>query len=361
MQAFLKNSLFYSIIFSIFCFLLSLCIYELFGTKQAFYTEYEICLIEEKLDAFHQQPTSINTIFIGSSKSYRGIVPNILDSTGYFSSYNAAIPGILPYRYYDYLDAVMTDVQKLNTLVIELGPLAKIGTNYDAPAQINANSFHEIYAALDYIDNNVNDFWENLKYKTGYITLLLYKYTGFGIAKRLRLLSGIEVSEQKTGCVSFDFIASRGYYSLDQQVLDQGVQAGDLIKRRNKFLKGASIPPNQFFKQKGKVKGLPAVNAYTPDQLTLDLAQRIKKHQSKVENIIFLIPPRATQVKALKKQAAFFKSKGHCILDYSDPEQFPGLYTTQVSFDRAHLNERGAAYFSTLLARHLRDKKKYCR
>lgn len=74
----------------------------------------------------------------------------------------------------------------------------------------------------------------------------------------------------------------------------------------------------------------------------------------------FFISPRATQVKALKKQAAFFRSKGHCTLDYSDPEQFLGLYTTEGSFDRAHLNERGAAYFSALLAKHLRNQK-YCR
>lgn len=364
MKRFLKNVALCIAIFAGISLLLSVCIYSVFDDRKSYFEEYETCLVRNKIQAFRENKAQYNTIFFGTSKIHRHIMPEVIDSVlGNTKSFNAGAPSFYPYRLFDFIEQTLVDSPRFENAFIELNVLGEIGPNYDAPASIFSYNFDRIRSALTYLEENKASKKSARSYKTSLARLALYKYFGFSIAKRVHTAVGISTaSVANIYCESPNFLKTTGgVHTLD----DEAQINKEMLSRKEEMLKSVAQNPDKF-----KGKGLRVINSTSPadkvnyaeTQYFKTLLQTTRHLQKNAKNVYFIISPRPRREwwPIFKGHKQELEKLGFCVFDFSDPNRYPDFYNVENSFDKAHLNEKGAILFSKTLASEVLARQAQC-
>lgn len=350
MKRFLKEILGYAFLALVVCTLLSILLYEVPAHEDT-YLNNEICTVSQKIEAL-QAKSDYNTLFFGSSKTFRDIDPNIINTVAGTNTYNAGVQGLFFPRLKNFIiKALQEKGNKTQKVVIEITPFAQIGKNTTSVPFMNAVEPSTVNLVTDYVSTEKLGMIEKAKYAYGYTMLYLHKYIGFKSILRIREHLGIHSVAEKTNCMGVDYNDVKGFISLDEQKSIPGNFFNDLQSRRDQLL---AYTDKKELKTKFTYDASKfSTSIETSMQSELDAV--LESITPLADEIIFMIPPRQnlSYLESLLKQKNYLENKGYCVLDYSNPKQYPTLYTKEGSFDLFHLNEKGTKVFSKILAQSL--------
>jgi hypothetical protein len=350
MKRFLKEILGYAFLALVIFTLLSILLYQVPAHEDA-YLNNEICTVSQKIEAL-QTKSDYNTLFFGSSKTFRDIDPNIINTIAGTNAYNAGVQGLFFPRLKNFItEALQQKGNKTQKIIIEITPFAQIGENTTSVAFMNAIEPSTANLVGNYVSTEKLGAVEKAKYAYGYTMLYLHKYIGFKSILRIREHLGIHSVAEKPDCMGIDYNDVKGFISLNAQKDVPGNFFNNLQSRRNQLLDYTEKKElkTKFTYDASKF----SISIETSMQSELDAV--LESISPLANEIIFMIPPRQnlSYLESLLKQKNYLESKGYCVLDYSNPTQYPTLYTKEGSFDLFHLNENGTKVFSKILAQSL--------
>lgn len=302
---------------------------------------------EQKFNYFSSTTQGYNTVFFGSSLTFRQINPQQFDSTlkdlG-IKSFNCGAPGISnPEQYYLYEKFLENPTSGIHYAFMELRPISSIsGINL----WTTRNYYWHSPSWLLYIYNYLIHSDLPLKHKIGfgvtYSFTSLIKYTHIGT-----LDLSPEHVEHPEELIGYNH---DGFLSLDDQLkLTPGND--DYHKRKREFAADTILLQqriNQSILDFGKTD---YQNWLNRAHLT-KTNQLISDSQAKGIHLIFIIPPMLPEyreVLALKEALP----ENH-VIELADINKYPEFYLRENLFDHGHLNAVGASLFTGELGDELR-------
>ena len=344
MKEFIKEIFIKGAIVLLFCISTSALIYQLDFDHYDF---YELPEVVNRKNNFNQFENNINTVFVGSSRIFRHIDPEVFDSITGLSSYNLGYAGLFPFRSYDFLEKLAIEDTQIKNIFIELAPLALLGQNFNTEPFIHSIDLKKFSIALSFSNNEVYTKQEQLKYTLGYSMLFFYKYSGLGVSKYLNqtIFKTADFRENRDS----DNIYTQGYLSLDDDLKSHGSDYQNLQVRRDEF-HGNSQKWLNLYRSANESYLKDPVTMIQKDDFTEyieNVADSLVKRGIKVH---FIISPR--QVKSdlyyLRNQKKWLED--YKVYDFSDANEYATIFTESTSFDRVHLNEDGAEELTEILA-----------
>lgn len=330
--------------FSVFAFLLLSAIVLLntvlwrladSGSRYESFQNLEEKQLVDKYNSFLQLDSmqSFNTLFFGTSKIYRHLDPLLFDSlTNNSRTYNLAFGNLFPFRLYDAIEAVMeVKLRKDVSIFIEIAPIGKVGDNYDVvPIQKSID-----FDRLTITNNYLQVFESKGNISATFLAAckaLTWKYTAPSLMQKyLSLDNDKAATHRPLG------IARNGFVPLD-------VETDQVILERHRPVKYPHPPitkpllvDNKFF------------------DYILETVTRLK--QLGVKQVYFVVPPRIYRsdhllIASIKEK---LKQKGLVVFDLSDAKKYPEFYESDLSYDKTHLNLKGARRFTLELANAVRQ------
>jgi hypothetical protein len=264
------------------------------------------------------------------------------------NAYNLGYAGLFPYRSYDYLNYLALEESKsVKKVFIELSPIALLGQNYNTDPFIYSANLRQYLEVVDFCFEGPHSIPIKIKYLGGYSLLVAYKYLGIGASNYLnRCLYGPSIFDTipKNQMPAYQ----KGFLSLDEDFAAKGDNFEDLISRKKDFNKHYKKELNKY--KNAYNSFLSSSKKYSIDKFSLYIIEQAKMLESQGIEVAFIISPRQElgdllYVKNQKKILGDFK-----VHDFSNPDEYPALFTRENSFDRVHLNEQGATLFTKYLA-----------
>lgn len=291
-----------------------------------------------KYETFKQrdQVNDFNTLFLGSSRIYRHINPQLFDSlTGTTKSYNLAFSNLFPFRLNDFAVKVLNDKKRNDvTVFMELAPIASVGKNFNSMPIKKSVTIDRVQTAGSFFKTfskggSVAGYAEQVRYMQAFF----WKYGSPGTVQQyVQKITALKQNEIKNEV--------NGYYALDQETsaefLDRKLTTTDTLALtfQNPVLQRVD------HLMKGK-------DPYFDNLMALTV--RLKNAGAK--EIIFVIPPRIEgHVTFIAAYYQKLEAAGFRIINLSQPDKFPELYKLEYSYDHAHLNNTGARYLTRYLA-----------
>ncbi|HMQ48408.1 MAG TPA: hypothetical protein PKA00_13350 [Saprospiraceae bacterium] len=350
MKRFIKRIAFWGLLALTLNVLVAMVVYSL--RHDDYYEDYEVCLLMEKQEALFEKGDSANTVFIGTSKTHRQIIPTLFDSLvpGAYA-FNLGQGSLTAPRNLDFTNHLLEKKSDFKAIFLELAVLDRMLSNYQSDPVIQYMSPYRYALGLDYALHYKNIDWqEKWNYFKYYSLAFFYKYLGFSSQKRIKLLLNIPVYEPEQECAKFDVRANRGFYAVDQDLREH--QGADLKSRRKSFLQNP-LPQGLYVGAKTAKK----IDASLFNQ---EFRTNLKNWKKNNIPVYFILPPRAYKVElyVLEQLKAIAQEEGFPVLDFSDPKQYPELYQVANSFDNAHLNYEGAKIYTRLIAEKYASLKK---
>jgi hypothetical protein len=333
MKQFLINILLFTLLLAVYTFIVNLLpVKELSGNDHN--------LQKEKY--FYSIKNNYNTIFLGSSRTFRHINPAVFDSI--LNSRNIPVKSFnfgTPATYYPecfyILNKLVDNNNHLQYVFLELQQVNDIG-------KIN------LFASKTY-------YYLNLKYLdfvTQYAIFsqmnLLHKlsFTGkYYLAYLYKLFAGkYNAILQKQSSGKYVLGKNKnGFLSLDEHINLKTAEYKEINNNRKKLLKDtlalkkrAEISVNQFSNK----------TAYNNAFFTNYLINLVNQLAQNNIHLYFIIPPR------LKSYHEFISLQNseiaNRIIQLADASEFPMFYQFKYSFDIGHLNEQGANIYTQILA-----------
>lgn len=344
MKKFLKRIAFWGLLALALNILLAIAVYSI--RPDAFYKHYEVCMLLQKQEILLQNPDRYNTVFIGSSKTFRHVNPMVFDSLNNRAgtSFNLGQNGLKAPRNYDFLNQLLQQKSDYEAIFFELIMLDNILENYQSDAIIQSMSLNRCLQAYEQAFKNKSLKLEiRFRYFKYYTLALGYKYIGFSMIKRLKLLLGIPIQENPVDCAAFDLNQYQGFISMDEE-LDL-TQQYELVGRRKLFLDRPF--QSSLYKGLGDEKIAPKNSL-----VNREFEAHLERWKAQGLPIIFIVPPRtySFELEMLGQFKALAEKEGFPVFDFSNQEQYPELHNFENSFDHPHLNKNGAYVFTQLLA-----------
>ncbi len=340
-------------LFWFFSFLITIIIYN--SSNKNFYTDYELPPIISKLNIYKTEPTILNTLFIGSSLTYRQIIPSLFDSITGNSSFNLGFESLFPYRSYDVLDRAlgMKRSSSIENVFIELAPPDFIAENYDNSAFIYSINFKRYFESMQTVFNPNLSLAAKFYIFKYWNLCFLYKYSGFSVSKYCKLIfCGPDKKDLANKKLENLIMETKGYVDLNTQ---EEKLNGSISKNRKDFItKGNQINAGLIKKYKNTFKKTNSVDAFT--SYVINRAGQLKQ---KGLNVYFIIPPRKLVfINYSLYQKSFLEHNGFHVLDLSSPVLYPQFYDYNFSFNETHLNAKGAILYTRDLASAYEKAKK---
>jgi hypothetical protein len=301
---------------------------KIFSAKYAFYKEHE---------------KDYNALFMGSSRTYREINPEVIDAAlpglG-LNSINLGAPAtFIPESVYlmDMLLANKSSGSPLRIVFMELTELSTVKfVNWFTP-----RSFY-------YLDNkHLGLVWRVIMSNDNMSRRMqverMYPFLQGYVLKNLFLLPELQVEPQSQDALGLDH---KGYYPLDWDLQQNNTPR--LLERHNLFTKDTSgIQTRIAAQQKEKVHGVG--QAYI-DYLNefIDTANRYGVR------VYYVIPPKLRNYQALREAIPHIRD--YRVIDMGSYARYPDLYQAKYWFDEGHFNSAGANLFSTYLAEAILEK-----
>jgi len=319
-------------------------------------------IIDQKKNWLNQHRDEYNMLVIGSSRVYRQVDPEILDSLVItpekIKSFNFGVNWLfIPETFYVFNNLVKKEGLKYNYVIIELSKIRSIDyanfyttrtiywtnfSNYSFAVKAIASSnfaIHEKVATIlaysvNYIGNLIN---------LGYITeALSYK-------AHLPLYAGFPEMGAK----------SNGYNTLTTQPIGSSFSKEENTEARHlKFLSDTSavtrrlhMSTRQFDKFEKNPELLKRYNKYYADHLN----KMIDEAKNNGTHLVFLMSPRVDLNQYNELIPLFNNINPAHQIEISDGRKYPELYMAANSFDETHLNTEGAKIYTTILATKMNE------
>ncbi|MGC1310048.1 MAG: hypothetical protein WA885_22700 [Phormidesmis sp.] len=337
MKAFLQKIAIFSSIFGLSIFSLNYLIFvfekqyvgnETYSRKYSFLTQ-------------HQK--NFNAVLLGSSLTYRQISPKTLDASltqCKTSSFNLGANGMFnPETYYLY-ESLLDELPEngLDYAFLELEDIQNIEAQNLATARSYYwHNWRYLLFSIDYIlDSNKSLALKSELLREYFLSYVYKVFLGF----RILLAESPEDTQAWK---------QNGFYAFDDQMNDpQAALAvrNSLKKESIAFLKDTSVLKGQVLAaEKGSFKA-PEGSANVAH--LHKLLSLIKKSKAKGVHLIFFVPPRlSSYIEAAAIAQALPKEN---VIEVFDPIKYPELYQPDLSFDKGHLNAKGAEIFTKIFA-----------
>ena len=349
MRSFLSKLFLYSILLGICLFITSLMIYR---DNDTYYEYYEQENVLGSLNHFLDHKDHYNTVFIGSSKTYRHIIPLLFDSltTNNTKSYNLASEALFPFRTFEVLDRAVANNDSLRTVVLELTPLALNKMNYNKKPAMFVTTPARTLKVVSMAAQTRLSVLKRVQYLVDYSRTFVYKYLGFGARYHFEIIAGLHADQNRQVSLAKEITANNGHLSLDEQMHLWGNESQ---KRKyaeflaNPVIIGAST------------KSITPDSSRATDKYTDLLVDYVHLLNARGIDVFFYISPRlskknATYIYDQKERLSQFAP----VIDISSPEKYPALYSVEYSHDRSHLNSDGAEFATIEVAKQFNQHRK---
>ena len=343
MNSFLRTVLLFVLVFSGLAFLVTSLLYSRFPDR---FDYLESALFVQKFEHVYDAE-DYQTIFVGSSLTYRQIDPILFDSlVGDVASpsFNLGEAGMFPTRSLKVAERlILNPPHPLKYLFLELNRLDYVQDNFSSPEIMFALDHADFYFCFLTILESGLRIDKKLYYSAQYARAYLYKYLGFGYYDLLtRKPSKARLKK------SDDFWGHQpsGFLSKDVQ-LSLGLGAKSMTEDRARFLADTAVVGKNLKMIQKKYRN--PTGAYSLTYLN-KLKTIISEAESKGIEVILVLPPRGSAVTYDMCLPIFQHLPYSHRIDLADPVAFPRLYTYEYSFDKIHLNSSGAKAYTEYLS-----------
>lgn len=301
------------------------------GSNTLFHSQYE---------TYKKSTVPYNTLFVGSSRTYRHIDPHVFDSICMqkgIRSFNLGSPATFNPEAFYLLEKIMSEKKPpVQNIIIELGQINFIkAVNWFAPQSYYYLDYSLFRSSMEIIWTQPDiPLWRKMVNAWPYVQGFIINHTFY--------YPPLQVTEEKE---AYNGYLKNGYYSLDDEVVDFSPKG--LVARRLTFLSDTSVLQQRAAKQ---LIG----QQYPPHEMyAMYLNELIEQTAAKNVNLYFIIPPKLQKYSALQKIASRIK-RGH-VMDLGSAAQYPEFYMAQYSFDIGHLNRDGAKLYTQYAAEAFMD------
>ncbi len=305
----------------------------------------EINVITSKLENFPKNKDKYNTVFIGSSKIYRHIVPTefdkLMEKRGKnIKSYNFGIHGMSPLESYFFIKKILAMKPKnLEYVFIEL-EIIRLNANENLRTNraIYWHSLEHTFWVYDLILDSQASLREKYDLLKIHTVPLIYNLGNIGkIDGLIQRINNNPGNQDKRNMVMQNPDID-GYLPLHREI--------DVIfqQRHQDFLDNLDT-----YYEKVNLLTQPSDTVVTLNptllQVTKDIVQTVKDSDV---TPIFIIAPLLEK----RENLIALSTKGYVptLFSFNNPIEYPRLYDPKLRFDMVHLNEKGAREFTQLLA-----------
>ena len=304
-------------------------------------------IIHAKYEAYEAQADEVNTLLIGTSRTYRHLDPallaevtaNVTDGPLDVRAFNLGAPAYYYPKSGRLYRAILADKPPaLEHVLFEFGRI-------DLPRQRNLHTTRHIYwYDLSETVFLVRHSWtldipqrRKLTFAQRHVVSWLEKQANFGLGVALLdyALGGVESEARWLGA------RGDGFYPLDAALTDGAV---DVRARRNEFLASPNEVDERRVESQAAYEAGLARNTYSAPLLARYL-ELIELSEQQGVQLVFYLPPRlGTDYRELVP--VFEQLPPAHRFDLAPPLEHPLYYAEEYSFDVGHLNQAGAQRFT---------------
>ena len=319
-------------------------------------------IIDQKKNWLNEHRDDYNMLVIGSSRVYRQVDPEILDSLVIapekIKSFNFGVNWLfIPETFYVYDNLVKKEELKYNYVIIEISKIRSIdfANFYTTRTKYWTNFSNTIFAIKAIWSSNFaihEKVATVLSYSVNYLSNLInlgYFTEAFSYTTNKSLYAGFpDMGEQKNG-----------YNTLTTQPIGSSLSKEENTEARHKkFLSDTSVVTNrlsmstrQFDKFEKNPQLLNRYNTYYANHINkmIDDAKKNGTH------LVFLMSPRVDLNQYNELIPLFNNIQPAHRIEISDGRKYPELYLAANSFDETHLNTEGAKIYTTILATKMNE------
>jgi len=303
-----------------------------------------------KVEYYKKNISNYNTVFIGSSTTYKQIMPTVFDKqtkrSFQIKSFNMGSQAAAPPESYVFFENLISmKSSNLKYVIVELRDIAKIWENNLHSHRITYwYSIDSYIFAVNSILNSLimeNDAKkQEIKYHTvGFLENIFNIGTIKSVIEHQIESEALTMSERKeTLGENYD-----GFVPLEPD--NPGLQ-----QRNKQFLKDTTklykkgIAMNQLFSDPGTFE-----KGYNKIHLK-KINKMIEYSKKKGIHIIFLLQPKQTPNRYLELLPIYNQIDDQHKIELADSRKYPQLYLAKNSFDNGHLNIEGARKLTSILA-----------
>jgi hypothetical protein len=325
----MKSFIFKSIIY-FFTITITILLFNSFFIKKRSYEYGEFADFRGRLKFLKENNSNFNTIFVGSSRVRHHIKPNVFDSICGTQSFNLGSNGMFAPATYAMAEQLLIDNSlKIDNLLLDFTFVKSIsrylGTEKSHYWITPKNYSNTIHMILNSRKNKID------KYELGkqYSIALANKLFSFGKPVFLYKHNITNISDYE--------VNNSGYYSLDYQLKFHPNERTQ--KSRFNFLKDSSGLEKQ------KIKNSERRVLKQNQGLKNKIDQLLSLAKDKKINLVFFLQP-STNFDEVFSDFMLTIPPNHRI----DLTQNNELILAKNHFDISHLNDKGAYYFTSLLA-----------
>lgn len=305
---------------------------------------------DAKLAAFEQRKQSIDVLFLGSSRTYRGFVPEVFErelaARGHsFTAFNFGVMGNRASESLEILKRVQrmqpgrlawifVDPEPLDMLIDEPQPRTRRVIDWH-DAQACADVARLVRASGRPLRDQARLLWQQW-------IPFSYHQLNVGAAQpwlNALLGRGFDAEQQA------EFLGPRGdgYRAMDEDILERAARGdayGELLVER--------FPAQvaRLSQQRSRLE-LPGPSLAAERAV---FYQRLESLSAELgAGTVFVVQPTVTPREDLPRAAS--QGLVEHLLDYGDPRAHPELYTLESRYDVAHASPSGAEAFTRALAR----------
>ena len=284
-----------------------------------------------------------NTVFLGSSRIYRHVIPSLYDSlVQNANSFNLGAPSTFSPQTYYLLENIIHDKQfdSLKYCFIELTGVDSISGHLLHQPQAN------YWLSPEYFMFSMSEIIGNpyLSYRSR--ALISKNYTLSFLDNILNLGHYKDIILKRKAYFRLSNTKNKGFLSLDdvlknatsQEVKEKFMERKMSIEQNPELLNKrakAILSAHQLKQKKINQVHLKKIN------------ELIDKCQSENVQLIFVLLPKYYSLEAISLISAIPKEN---VIDLSNPAEYPEFYTKKYSFDIGHLNYKGARRLTRTLA-----------
>ncbi len=305
--------------------------------------------ITPKLTFFEENKDRYDVIFIGSSRTYRHIMPSVFDrylqKEGYsINSFNFGVPGMFFSETIFYLNKILKmEPKRLKWVIMELDFDFNVNPdNLKSYREIYRHTFEETKFICNYIiRSNKVSLPRKVIWLYRNLVPFIYNFsnTGHGADWLFTLLNYREpMQEQELEEAIGKKLDGHVGYKIEQEIPN----------RRKHFLQNTDRYLDKV--QKLKQRTPESTQGHITDDEKKFLSQLVNKIQKRGISPIFIIQPKLSSQYESHLSAAYQQRIIPSLFSFNDPHKFEDLYNIDYRFDFGHLNRKGSQRLTHLLA-----------
>ena len=306
-------------------------------------------LYRQKFEHFISSEKDYNTVFFGSSRTFRQINPFLFDSLlqdYQIKSFNCGAPAVSnPEQYYLYETFLKNPPPGIRYAFMELKPINYISrVNLWTPRNYYWHSPEWVIYVYRYLNQSMLPLKNKIGYSLDYSFSLFLKYTHLGF---LNLPHEKPATQEEI--LGFK---ENGYLPLEDQVLLTPDDTA-FAARREEFKRDTVILAQRIRQSVDDFGSTTSKEWLNRIHLT-KVEQLITQSNAKGIHLIFIIPPMLQEYR--ETQALQQALPASHVIELADYTRYPEFYLRENLFDHGHLNTAGAALFTQKMATELRLK-----